>query len=60
MTPRVIGVYNGDFDELMLDYIKHEKIIESWKKRHKGYYLGLKVEIDGNEFYTLTLECKKQ
>ena len=60
MTSRVIGVYSGDINKLLTDLIRHEKLIEVWKEKHKDYYIELKVEIDGNELYTLTLECKKQ
>ena len=60
MTSRVIGVYKGDLDRLMKDYLVHEKLVDAWKKKHKEYIIQLKIEINENSLYTLSLECKKQ
>jgi len=60
MTSRVIAVYNGDLDKLMRDFFIHEKLVKVWKKKHKEYIIDLKIEIDENSFYTLSLECKKR
>jgi len=60
MKSRVIGVYNGDLDQLLQHYLLNEALIEMWKVKHQEYIIELKIEIDGNEFYTLSMECRKR
>lgn len=57
---QVIAVYKGNLDKLMEDVFKYEKIIEGWKVRYPGREADLNIEIDGGEFYTLVLKCRKQ
>jgi hypothetical protein len=60
MKSRVIGVYNSDLDELLQHYLLNEALIEIWKKKHEEYIIELKVEIDDDEVYTLSMECRKR
>lgn len=55
---RVIGVYNGDLDALMSDLFKYNLIIDKWKIAYPKHYANLIIEIDSNNFYTLTLDAE--
>tara|TARA_R110002126_G_scaffold1738_4_gene10446 strand:+ start:697 stop:894 length:198 start_codon:yes stop_codon:yes gene_type:complete len=58
MTPRVIGVYDGEIEKLLKDVIKYDKIIETWTIRYPDSCAELTVEIDVNNFYTLILNAE--
>lgn len=63
MVSRVIAIYKGnvegDLEKLVDDLFKYEKIVDGWLDRHPGYFADLQVDIDDNQFYTLSIECKK-
>tara|TARA_R110002020_G_scaffold206203_3_gene411342 strand:- start:15 stop:203 length:189 start_codon:yes stop_codon:yes gene_type:complete len=60
MKPIVVVAYTGDLDNFVKDLFKYEKILDKWKKNHPNHEGELKAEIDGGEYYTITISCKKQ
>lgn len=60
MKSRVVGVYKGDLNQLLANYLLQEALILIWQKKHQEYIIELKIEIGEKETYTLSLECRKR
>jgi hypothetical protein len=56
---RLITTTYLDLDTFVKDLIRFEEHIRIWEEKHPGYVAETIAEIDGGEFYSITIVCKK-
>jgi hypothetical protein len=56
---RLVSQTYFDIEEFILDLIRFDELIEKWEENHPGYEADTIAEIDGGEFYTITIICRR-